>query len=165
MTREWERVSEAERQVILPFLTDVPVRIASIARALGVEVKSATLKPRISGQIQRSETSASGYRIRVNRHEAATRQRFTIAHEIGHYLLHRDAIGDGIEDTILYRSTLSDRREAEANKMAAELLMPRDRVLASLQALGGRATKAVASQMADQFEVSEAAMKVRLGIA
>lgn len=164
MIREWGRITASERATIEPFLEDVPVRVAAIARALGIEVKSATLKPKISGQIQRSATSQSGYRIRVNRHESPARQRFTIAHEIGHFLLHRAYIGDGLEDNILYRSTLSDAREAEANRMAAELLMPRKSIIRSLQLHGGRATNVVAQLMAEEFEVSEAAMKVRLGL-
>lgn len=164
MSREWNIISNEERAIIQPFLSDVPIKVASIARALGIEVKSATLKPRISGQIQRSDTSPSGYRIRVNRHEAATRQRFTIAHEIAHYLLHRDFIGDGIEDSILYRSTLSDSREAEANRFGADLLMPRETVLMVLRSHGGRATPRVAAEMAEQFNVSEAAMSIRLGL-
>ncbi|WP_353340376.1 ImmA/IrrE family metallo-endopeptidase [Pelagimonas sp. KU-00592-HH] len=135
-----------------------------MARALGVEVKSATLRPRISGQIQRSDSSQSGYRIRVNRHEAPTRQRFTIAHEIAHFLLHRDYIGDGIEDSILYRSTLSDKREAEANRLAAELLMPKDSVIQALRVRGGRATPRIAVEIAQDFNVSEAAMSIRLGL-
>ncbi|MFW8634040.1 ImmA/IrrE family metallo-endopeptidase [Cribrihabitans pelagius] len=142
----------------------MPVRIAAIARALGLEVKSATLRPRISGQIQPSADSPSGYRIRVNRHEAKTRQRFTIAHEIAHYLLHRDFIGDGIEDTILYRSTLSDPRKAEANRMAAQLLMPESSILKALRRHGGRATTKVAAIMAEEFNVSEAAIGIRIGL-
>lgn len=164
MSREWNLIDAAEKALILPYLEDVPVKVAAIARALGIEVKSATLRPRISGQLQRSDTSESGYRIRVNRHESATRQRFTIAHEIAHFLLHREHIGDGIEDSILYRSTLSDRREAEANRLAAHLLMPRPTILHSLQIHGGRATVRVAATMAQEFNVSEAAMGIRLGL-
>jgi Zn-dependent peptidase ImmA (M78 family) len=164
MTREWRKITEAEREIIRPFLEEVPVRIATMARALGLEVKSATLRPRISGQIQPTSNSPSGYRIRVNRHEAKTRQRFTIAHEIAHYLLHRDFIGDGIEDTILYRSTLSDPREAEANRMAAQLLMPEPAIISSLRRHGGRAKPNVAAIMAEEFDVSEAAMRIRIGL-
>lgn len=164
MTREWRKIPDAEKQVILPLLDDVPVKIATIARALGLEVKSATLKPRISGSIQPSADSPSGFRIRVNRHESPTRQRFTIAHEIAHYLLHRDYIGDGIEDSILYRSTLSDPREAEANRLAAQLLMPEASVLKALRRHGGRANPNVAAIMAEEFNVSEAAMGIRIGL-
>lgn len=164
MTREWARIAPEEQRVIMPFLSEVPVKIAAMARALGIEVKSATLRPRISGQLQRVDSSRSGFRIRVNRHEAPARQRFTIAHEIAHYLLHRDCIGSGIEDSILYRSTLSDSREAEANRLGAQLLMPEDSVLRSLRDLGGRATPQVARVMAERYEVSEAAMSIRLGL-
>lgn len=164
MSREWIKVAPEERAIIEPFLAEIPVRVASMARELGIEVKAATLKPRISGQIGKSDTSLSGYRIRVNRHEAKSRQRFTIAHEIAHFLLHRDYIGDGIEDTILYRSTLSDRREAEANRLGAELIMPERSIIQQLRELGGRATPEIASIMANRYDVSEAAMKIRLGI-
>ena len=164
MSREWARVDPAHKAVIEPFLQEVPVKVAGIARALGIEVKAATLKPRISGQIGPSDSSPSGYRIRINRHEAKVRQRFTIAHEIAHYLLHRDQIGDGIEDTILYRSTLSDRREAEANRLAADLIMPEKSVVADLRALGTHITPEVATVLAEKYDVSEAAMKIRLGL-
>jgi hypothetical protein len=164
VTREWNKVELTERNIIAPYLEDVPVKIATMARALGIEVKSATLRPRISGQLQRSPDSPSGFRIRVNRHEASTRQRFTIAHEIAHYLLHRDDIGDELEDSILYRSTLSEPREAEANRLGAQLLMPENSVVRILRELGGRATPEVARFMAERYDVSEIAMSFRLGL-
>jgi len=78
--------------------------------------------------------------------------------------LHRDFIGDGIEDSILYRSTLSDTREAEANRLGAQLLMPEKSVLRVLRDLGGRATPEIARIMAERYDVSEAAMSIRLGL-
>lgn len=164
MIQEWARIDEAHREIIEPFLKEAPVKIASIARALGIEVKAATLKPRISGEISPSKTSDSGFRIRVNRHESKSRQRFTIAHEIAHFLLHRDDIGYGIEDSILYRSTLSDKREAEANRLGASLIMPEPSVVHSMRELGGRATPEVAKILAERYDVSEPAMKIRLGL-
>lgn len=164
MSGEWTRVKADERQVVLPYLEHVPVKVGAIARALGLEVKSATLRPRISGQLQRSELSKSGFRIRVNRHEAPTRQRFTIAHEIAHYLLHRDHIGDGIEDTILYRSSLSDAREAEANRLAAQILMPERSVHRILREVGAGLDPRIAKVLAEKFQVSESAMSIRLGL-
>lgn len=163
MSAEWNRISEAEKLVIAPFLTSAPVKVAGIARALGIEVKSATLKPKISGQIQPSDSSESGYRIRINRHEPKVRQRFTVAHEIGHYLLHRNHIGEGLEDTILYRSTLSDAREAEANRLAADLIMPKPLVLKLARELGRPLDSESVASLANLFEVSEAAMRIRLG--
>ena len=164
MSREWSMVGDREKAIIEPFLDDAPVKIVSMARELGLDVKAATLRPRISGQILKSETSEAGYRIRVNRREHKARRRFTVAHELAHYLLHRDRIGDGIEDSILYRSTLSNRREAEANRLAADLLMPEKKILEVLGGYGGDATPEIALEMADQFNVSEAAMSIRLGL-
>jgi hypothetical protein len=164
MTAEWNRVSEAERQVILPFLDAVPVKIGGLALSLGLDVKVATLRPRISGQLQRSDETVSGFRIRINRHEPSVRQRFTIAHEVAHYLLHRDEIGDGIEDSILYRSTLSEPREAEANRLGAQLLMPQKSLSIALSELGGRNTLGVARILAERYNVSESAMSIRLGL-
>ena len=85
-------------------------------------VKVRTLEAGISGKILGVDF---GYEIQINKHEIKERQRFTFAHEISHYLLHRDLIGEGISDTILYRSALSDSKEAEANRLAADILMPK----------------------------------------
>lgn len=164
MSVEWSKVSESEKEIVSKFLEELPVKVATLARALGLEVKSATLRPRISGQLQRSETSSSGFRIRVNRHEAPARQRFTIAHEIAHYLLHRNDIGEGIEDTILYRSTLSNPQEAEANRLAANILMPQKLIRNELKQFGAPVSQQVAKALAIKFDVSEAAMNIRLGL-
>lgn len=163
-SREWFRIDREHRTVIEPFLEEAPIRIASMARELGLGVKSSTLKPKISGKLTRSEAYPSGFKITVNRHEVKTRQRFTIAHEIAHFLLHRDLIEDEIEDTILYRSNLSDAVEAEANRLASDLIMPENLVLERLTALGGRRTLANAERLADIFNVSPPAMRIRIGI-
>ena len=63
---------------------------------------------------------------------------------------------------VLFRATpdspVWDSREVEANRFAAELLMPRRMVIAAIQ----RAGAAEASRLASQFEVSEEAMTYRL---
>ncbi|MFK4490389.1 ImmA/IrrE family metallo-endopeptidase [Bradyrhizobium sp. USDA 336] len=161
---ELSRVAGAERAIIDPFLSDAPVRLSALASALGLRVISAQLPSGISGEIRPDPQTPAGFSIRVNKNDPARRQRFTVAHEIGHYLLHRDEIGDGITDDVLYRSSLSDSREAQANRLAADLLMP-DRLLAFWK---DRAAKLgeedVVSFLADKFNVSAAAMKIRLGI-
>lgn len=61
--------------------------------------------------------------ISLNSEETARRQRFTLAHEIGHIVLHK---GESFVD---YRKAIldpSDPREREANRFASELLMPAD---------------------------------------
>ncbi|MCB8877663.1 ImmA/IrrE family metallo-endopeptidase [Acidisoma silvae] len=83
---------------------------------------------------------------------------------MAHFLLHSDQIGSGIEDDVLYRSSLSDRREAEANRLAADILMPHELVEEFLETAKALSIDDIPSYLADQFEVSEAAMKIRLGI-
>lgn len=161
---ELSRVAKTEREIVDQFLNEAPVRLSALAGALGLRVISAPLPSGISGEIRPDPSTPSGFSIRVNKNDPARRQRFTVAHEIGHYLLHRDAIGDGITDDVLYRSSLSDSREAQANRLAADLLMP-DRLVALWKA---RATEIgdenIVSFLADKFNVSTAAMKIRLGI-
>jgi Zn-dependent peptidase ImmA (M78 family) len=71
--------------------------------------------------------------IFINKNQSQVRQRFSIAHELGHLLLHASS-GSQLEASIhldkhtFYRNPLSskgiDEQEKEANRFAAELLMP-----------------------------------------
>jgi len=97
----------------------------------------------------------------VNSTEAPVRQRFTIAHEIAHFLLHRHLLeskGALVDDT-MYRSGLSTAEEAAANKMAAHILMP----FSLINSLSNNGFNSVES-LARQLQVSKTAMKIRLGI-
>src|SRR5690242_7840769 len=96
---------------IRELLAEAPVKLNAIAEHLGIPVYLSTLKPKISGLIEPDDTAPSRFRIKLNRHEIAERQRFTLAHEIAHYLLHRSLIGAGVVDDTMYRSGLSSRRE------------------------------------------------------
>ena len=159
-----DRASETERQIIAQNWTSPPVPVGAIANALGLEVKLTLLPPSISGEIRPSATAPSGFRININRHETKERQRFTIAHEIGHYLLHRDKIGEGVADSVMYRSGLSNAIEAEANRVAAELLMPRHLMAPLLEPYGNLPSETAASALAEKMGVSLPAMKIRLGL-
>ena len=142
----------------------MPVKIGSLAENFGILVSKSVLEPKISGLIQPSSEAISGFKIKVNRYESAERQRFTIAHEIAHFLLHRDMIGDGIVDNILYRSSMSSRIETEANQLAAELIMPRAHLKERLTAMSKPVNSETALDLADEFRVSVPAMRVRLGL-
>ena len=79
-----------------------PVNLEEIIRGLDIELdKRASLRDEISGILERM---ADGYRILVNSNQHYFRQRFTMAHELAHYLLHLDLIGDGIADDKVFRS-------------------------------------------------------------
>lgn len=164
MSREWQTLEPALRAVIEAHQTAVPIKLSAIAQALGVKLRASTLPLGISGEIRPDAESTSGFAVRVNRHDGARRQRFTIAHELSHFLLHKDQIGDGITDDVLYRSEISDAREAEANRLAADILMPRNLVAEWIDRARALGVDDIPTYLAEKFDVSEAAMKIRLGL-
>lgn len=162
-SNELNRVPLEHRDTLGRFLVEHPVKLGRLATALGVKIKVSSLGAGVSGQISRED---GGYVIRVNRNEARERQRFTIGHELAHFLLHRDVIDaspNGITDTVLYRSGEPERIEFEANRLAADIVMPMELVERELQeGFGGRITEASIEALANRFEVSKAAMEIRL---
>ena len=161
--REWSRIEVNQRKILETHLSNFPVQLGALARDLGVSVKVSTMKPGVSGQISHE---GNGYVIRVNRNEMRERQRFTIAHELSHYLLHRsiiDASPEGIVDNVLYRSGKAENIEFEANRLAAEIVMPAANVNHRLRELGGVVTEYVIELLATEFKVSKSAMEIRLG--
>jgi len=161
VAKEWNMISQGQKDKIEPFLRSHPVKLGALAKELGLSVKLSTMKPGQSGQIAKEGES---YVIRINRHETKERQRFTLAHEISHFLLHKDFIDaqGGITDNVLYRSGASEQKEYEANRLAADLIMPRQLVDSSLAELGEIPSDEVIDFMAEKFQVSKAAMEVRL---
>lgn len=157
------RVSPEYKAIIERHLANYPVRLGQLAAELGVAIKVATMRTGVSGQISRE---GNQYVIRVNRNEARERQRFTIGHELAHFLLHRhiiDSSPEGITDTVLYRSGAPERIEYEANRLAADLVMPMQIVEQAVASeFGGVVTEATIESLAARFEVSKAAMEIRL---
>ncbi|MDX8384837.1 MAG: ImmA/IrrE family metallo-endopeptidase [Ghiorsea sp.] len=155
-------ISDEHTAIIKPFHNSYPVEIYQVARAFGINTFTATMPDDISGSIQLDEKDggASGYALSVNNTHHANRQRFTAAHEIAHFLLHQDKIGDGISDSIMYRSAaMNTQDEIEANKLAAALLMPANLIdQATLDGTG----KVV--DVARKLVVSEQALRIRIGI-
>ena len=141
-----------------------PVDVEGVANSLGLTVHYAWLDDGISGELVR--LPSGDYQINVHADDPSTRQRFTIAHEIGHYVYHRDLIDNGIDDNRAYRSTgeghfhnrnIGPAQETQANRFAATLLMPNNMV-ADLRAAGFDRRG-----MAEKLGVSEHAMAIRLG--
>jgi hypothetical protein len=136
----------------------IPVDVVAIAKVLGLEVyESHDLPEGIAGKIFRDQKHGGqgGYSIVVRGNDPFARKRFTVAHEIAHYLLHRHLFGEGgLIDDALYRSQLSTRLEAQANAVAADLLMP-------WHLLDPISTKPI-PELAELFQVSQQAMRIRL---
>jgi hypothetical protein len=159
-----QRLTPHELELVQGFTSTFPVKVGELAYALGLQVVTAPLEPKISGLIQPSTSASAGFEIKVNKYETPERQRFTIAHEIAHYLLHRDSIGHGVVDSIMYRSNLTSRKETEANRLAATLIMPASLVSKELARRGGLGRSGISEELAALFRVSAPAMKVRLGL-
>ena len=113
--------------------------------------------------------------IVVNKNHARVRQRFTIAHEIGHYVLEHHRNGSMFIDlpsrhmsTALFRNSDSSTgeilQEREANAFAAALLMPKYLVKEEIEDLNlsfDQDDKSV-EQLAKKFKVSSQSMMFRL---
>lgn len=164
-SREWEQLPE-DRQSLIERLQVAPkVPLGEIAKKLGLIVRLSTLPANVSGEIRPDTTgqAPAGFVIRINRHESKARQRFTLAHEISHFLLHEQLIGNGIADNVLYRSSLSNKQEAEANRLAADLIMPWS-ILKSQARNRNELDDAKLEEISNRIGVSKVALKIRFGI-
>ena len=162
-SQEWNRILPEDKSVVEKYLCEIPVKLGSMAKELGVVVKRSPTIPRsVSGQIKRLETGI--YEIKINKFESLVRQRFTLAHEISHFLLHRseiDRLGE-IADNVLYRSGASETIEYEANRLAAQIIMPDSIISQKLGALGTNFTDTDICRLAKEFGVSKAVMEIRI---
>lgn len=100
-----------------------PVDVHRVAKHLGFDVIPYDFPDSVSGVTFIEEGVKS---IGVNRLQALTRQRFSIAHEMGHYLHGHEAYDASKVHVEENRGLLAshNRQEQEANEFAAELLMP-----------------------------------------
>lgn len=147
---------------------DAPVPVDDLARQAGAEI---SFEPFDDGVVDGMLMRQSGRTIiGVNALNARVRQRFTIAHELGHLVLHpQHEFHVDKRYTVRFRndnsSTGEDPAEVEANQFAAELLMPRDFVDRDWAALPDDLDIETAiAQLARRYGVSVQAMTIRLGV-
>lgn len=159
-SREWKLLTDEQIQAIEKHQQSLPIAVGAIAKELGIKVLKSTMPGSISGEIRETDGIVT---IKVNRHDVKERQRFTIAHEIAHFLLHRDRLSGGITDDVLYRSRLSDELEWEANRLAADIIMPTRLINPELQKHMNLKPEDRHKKVAEQAEVSLAAIKIRVG--
>lgn len=159
---EWGKITEEQRRIISDFHHSYPIAIGNLAKSFGIVLKKATLEGNLAGEIREVDGIVT---IRVNSHDVKARQRYTIAHEIAHFLLHRHLLKDGIQDTPLYRSHLPSKIEREADSLAADILMPIE-IVQSLMNTCSKEHKGerLYEVVAQSLEVSKIALKIRLGI-
>lgn len=167
MARSTRAIREARRLLDEVSLRQHPIDPMKIADHVGVDVRYEKLTE-ISGLTFHGER---GSRIVVNELHSPTRKRFTLAHELGHHLLHSGHRLVLDPSTRVSRrdelsSLATDSQEIEANAFAAELLMPASFLRQSLTDLLSKhsdldSTEIVA-HLAESFEVSDEAMQYRL---
>lgn len=95
--------------------------------------------------------------LRVNSKHHPKRQRFTMAHEYAHFILHKDTRGSFVDEEIFFRKDKSSSIEYNADKFASELLMPEDLFLKAVREDGIKDVK----ELSNLFEVSAMAVKLR----
>jgi Zn-dependent peptidase ImmA (M78 family) len=160
---------EAENLVERFGANTAPVDVNKIAKALGLQIVYSELGENVSGLlVTRDGTSA----ICVRETDALVRQRFTIAHEIGHFRLrHQFEAGEHVHVDEGWKVTArsnnrtvgADPKEVEANQFAASLLMPTKLLNQRVSRFGiGRLDDDHVAELAREFKVSEQAMALRL---
>ncbi|MBA1158923.1 ImmA/IrrE family metallo-endopeptidase [Microvirga mediterraneensis] len=164
MSRRRAEIEQVAEEILREHVAgDGPTDPVQLANRMGVRIfNSKFSEPGIHGLIARRGGASTIY---VDVDDRPVRKRFTVAHELGHFVLHL-AAGEGefIDDEDNFR-TITDpdepwneerRREWEANVFAAAILMPssvvRDR-WPEIRDVDG---------MAEWFQVSRQAMALRL---
>ena len=157
---------EAARKLLTELkIKALPIPVEEIAEKLGAKLSFEPLEGELSGMLFRNDERTV---IGVNSSHAHTRQRFTIAHEIGHLRLHKGELYVD-EARINLRdgdSSLAIKpEEVEANAFAAELLMPENFVRDEISVLAKRlrgSPEDLIEKLAKIFDVSSKAMEYRL---
>jgi len=159
-------MNQSPIDIVAQHLRSAPVNIEQAIRDLGIVLKKgADLPAGIAGHVKK--VNEGHYEIASSKTDHYYRQRFTLAHELGHFILHRGLLGDGVDDDTKYRSTevgdfyntaIEDVHERQANAFAAKILMP-EKVLR--QYVEDNANPELAD-MAKYFQVSRSAMRWRL---
>lgn len=155
---DYVRVKKAVRDLLSKNgISEPPVDPVKLARRLGVDV--------FFVEFDKEDKNISGFydaeddAIFVNSEEWPLRQTFTVAHELGHKILHEDWAKSS-EYRVLLRdqdASSSDPIEKEANAFAAHLLVPRFMLNRYWQTMS-------VEQMSELFAVSVPVIKNRLSI-
>ena len=136
----------------------LPIPVEEIANKYQIKISRAPNSD-FSGMLIRKDGRAL---IGVSSSESSVRQRFTVAHELGHFFLHpnQDAFIDYRDNK---KEIMRTPREKQANMFAAALLMPRHTLLKDFRAIMKEGFSEDELQtLARKYEVSEDAMWYRL---
>lgn len=144
----------------------LPVPIDDIIKQQGINLLPYDMNDGISGILLIEHDNIT---IGYAKSESQERQRFTKAHELGHFMLHRDGelFVDKNFKAMMFRPSTnmpSDKwQEWEANEFAANILMPTAILQEEIEKLEiDYEDDAWIKELAKKFEVSQMAMSIRL---
>jgi len=143
----------------------LPIPIKEIIKSQGVKLKSLDMNDDISGILVIEQNNST---IGFKKGEPEVRQRFTMAHELGHFILHREGelfVDKGFKT--MYRPATNipstEWQEWEANEFAACILMPENLLREEMQNTEmDYGDNSWIRDLAGKFKVSEAAMSIRI---
>ncbi len=144
----------------------VPIDIEDIAKKRGLDVVPYELGEDVSGLLAIKDGKGTiGYNIT----EPKVRKRFTIAHELGHFELHKELNNLFVDKQFIFRSQNSPASvehktmENEANYFASCILMPTNEIRKILETTDiDLMTEEGIRVLAKKFEVSTIAMSLRI---
>ena len=144
---------------------NTPVNLKRLAKRMNITLEYMPLKDELSGMSFIEDGRAY---IGVNSLHSINRQRFTIAHEIGHHVLHEKLLRTGthVDTIILRRDHLSakgtDSAEVQANAFASELLVPNYLLESKLPSGADMQNDELLQRLANEMKISSTALHYRL---
>jgi Zn-dependent peptidase ImmA (M78 family) len=155
---------QKDKDIIAKYKYKVPVNVNEICEELNIEIVQydftkleEQFKHPISGALVLNAENNSK-QIFVNKNDSSQRKRFTIAHELGHYILHQDTdTGFGKGVNVSFRA-LKNQVEREADNYAANLLMNNESIRKYYDVMVFK----LLTEISDNFNVSKQAMAYKL---
>ena len=163
-----EIINKAEKFCSEHNIDNYPVNIIGICNKLGIKVFEEYLPVNVSGFIMTDKNNFEKYDARkvivVNLSDSPSRRRFTVSHELAHYILHKNKNDELFAHRDAGQNGVIER---EANAFASNILMPENLVRKEIQRIKDFSSGFLlpflkVRHIAEAFAVSEASAEVRL---
>lgn len=184
MSNNYATIKQKAENIISTYTLTTPVQIFELAKFLNINWKNCSTNdiqqaaiPHEGDDIQKCIPNATwtdvlGYFDKHNNilyinqeNQSITRQRFTMAHEIGHHQLHNHLEQNHFRTAVLKQDMFSPRypEETEANYFAAYILMPDHAIIRAMKFSDLMPTgEFIIQEFAKLMAVSKDAMRIRL---
>ena len=149
-------------------LKETPTQIANILNKVGFKIYSLEMDETLSGRIgianEFKEILGSKKILQINSKDNRGHQRFTMAHELGHYIFDYDGHNRYANAYSLAEDDVNSPGEIRVNRFAAALLMPKNIFIDKYTARKtlGLDEVSICKSLAEEFEVSETAVSKRI---